>query len=353
MQVTYTFPATKGIQAGKEFYTATIQYKYLIRLFRFDGEDVPAELRAQRKLNEGRAEGIGSYMIENSDSYVLPAITASCDRSMTFEQVHPEHAVGLLRIPLDATLLINDGQHRRKGIEIAVQENPALVDESVSVTIFFDGGLRHAQQLFSDINSNACKPSGSINALYDLRNPFSAWVMSILEQRPAIKRRIDMEAASPSKTSSNLWSLVAFHNFVTLLTGANAKNIKKQPNLPAITARVLDFIGSLEAIPMWKAMVAGTISAEEMREQYVISHAVFLHALAVMGSHVADVSQLAGLAQVDPAKASPAWNNRCVVQGKMRKTSDGVKSTAAVLMKLCGLELTGEILALDGLCSRG
>lgn len=346
------FPATKGRQAGRDFFTATIPYKYITRLFSFNGEEVPADLRAQRKLNDARAIAIGEYITQNLDTYVLPAITASCDQSMTFEQISEIHPVGILHIPMDAKLLINDGQHRRKGIEFALRENPALAEESVSVTIYYDRGLSAAQQVFSDINSNASKPSGSINALYDLRNPFSRWVMGILDQRPLIKARIDMEAASPAKSSSNLWSLVAFHTFISTMTGANAKNIGKQPNLQAVTARVLAFLDGLETIPLWKGMLSGEMSAESMREQYVISHAVFLHALGLLGSHIADASQLAGLAQVDPNKSSKQWQDRCVVQGKMRKTTDGVKSTACVLMDLCGIELPEDMKTLDALCRR-
>lgn len=114
---------------------------------------MPAELRAQRNLNETRAKAIANYILSNPD-YVLPAITASCDASMTFDLLNEQHAVGLLQIPLDATLLINDGQHRRRGIEIALQDNPSLADHAVSVTIFYDRGLHASQQMFADINSN-------------------------------------------------------------------------------------------------------------------------------------------------------------------------------------------------------
>lgn len=351
MNVTYTFPATRGYQAGKTFFTATIPFKFLVRLFKFDDESVPADLRAQRKLNDGRASAIAEYILANPTSFVLPAITASC-ASMTFSPVSEEFEIGLLQIPLDACLLINDGQHRRKGLEIAMRENPTLADQSISVTLFYDQGLHASQQMFSDINANACKPSGSINALYDLRNPFSRWILDILAKRPQIKARVDMEAANPAKKSSNLWSLVAIHTFVSLLTGVNEKNIGKLSNLDGKTEQVVTFLDALSAIPFWQPMLAGTMSAEEVRERFVISHAVFLHALGVLGSRVSDPAMLSGLAQVDPEKSSPMWQGRCVLQGKMRKTTDGVKSTAAVLMKLCGIDLTDDLAKLDALCTR-
>lgn len=353
MSYNYTFPATRGVQAGKDFFTATVPFKCLVQMFRFDDEYVPAALRAQRNLNEVRAKAIANYIQDNPSTYVLPAITASCDSSMSFQPLSAEYEVGLLHIPLDACLLINDGQHRRRGIELALQENPALADHAVSITLFFDQGLHASQQMFSDINGNSSRPSGSLSALYDLRNPYSRWILDILDRRPAIKARIDMEASSPPKKSSNLWSLVAFHTFINLLTGVNERNVKSLASLDKKTDEVLAFIDALDCIPLWKSMLNGGMSAEQTREQYVISHAVFLHALGILGAHVSDPAQLSLLSKVDPAKSSQQWQNRCVIQGKMRKTTDGVKSTAASLMKLCEIPLPDDIAALDSLCEQG
>lgn len=350
--INYQLPATKGTQAGKEFFTATIPFKFLVRMFKFDEESVPADLRAQRKLNEQRAQAIADYILSNQDSYVLPAITASCDRSMRFENLVPGHEVGLLSIPIDACLLINDGQHRRMGIALALREAPELAEHSISVTLYFDRGLRACQQMFADINSRATKPSGSLNALYDLRNPFARWVMDILGRRPAIRCRIDMENASPSKNSPHLWSLIAFHKFVGMLTGVSEKNIGRLPDLEAKTREVVEFLDALGVIPFWTPMLEGKIAAETMREQYIISHAVFLHALAVLGAHTADLRCLQGLAGIDPAKSSPLWQGRSVINGKMRKTSDGVNATAAVLMRFCAVSPPELIARLDALCSQ-
>lgn len=353
MNVSYTFPATRGIQAGKPFFSTTVAFKYLVRLFRFDDEFVPAQLRAQRTLNETRAKGIADYILSNPDTYVLPAITASCDASMKFTPMSDEHAIGILQIPITATLLINDGQHRRRGIELALQENPLLADHAVSVMIMFDQGLEFSQQIFSDINSRASKPSGSLNALYDLRNPFARWILDILEKRPAYKARIDMENASPGKKSPQLWSLVAFHAFINMLTGVNEKNIKSLASLDKKTEEVLVFLDRLNTIPLWSGMLNGEMSAESVRDNYIVSHAVFLHALGTFGAYVCDLAQLDGLAKVDPSKASDLWKGRSVVAGKMIKTTTGVKSTAVQLMKLCGITLPEDFAAIDALCEGG
>jgi len=348
--VTFTFPATGGEQAGRPYFAAIVPFKHLGRMFRFDEESVPATLRAQRVLNEGRAKAIAEYILNNPDSYVLPAITASCDQSMTFESLSEEHKVGLLKIPLDATLLINDGQHRRRGIELALQSNPNLADHSVSVSLFYDQGLHASQQMFADINSHATKPSGSLNALYDLRNPFARFTLNLLDKRPAFRNKIEMEAAAPGKKSPQLWSLVAFQLFITIATGMNARNFSSYKDIPDQEARLLDFLDRCEDIPYWKPMLQGTMSAEDVRERYVISHAVFLHALGHLAGHLKDLTRMDNLQTLDPAKDSPMWENRCVVHGKMLKTTNGIKATAAVLLKTCGVPLPQDIADLDAIC---
>lgn len=353
MNVSYTFPATRGTQAGKDFFSTTVAFKYLVRLFRFDDEFVPAQLRAQRTLNETRAKAIAQYILDNPDTYVLPAITASCDASMVFQPMSEEHAIGILQIPITANLLVNDGQHRRRGIELALLENPLLADHAVPVMIMFDQGLAYSQQIFSDINSNSSKPSGSLNALYDLRNKYSRWILDILEKRPAYKARIDMENASPGKKSPHLWSLVAFHSFINHLSGVTERNIETLANLDRMTEEVLAFMDKLDTIPLWSAMLKGEMSAESVRDNYIISHAVFLSALGILGTYTKDLSQLDGLANVDPSKASDLWKGRSVVAGRMVKTSTGVRSTAAQLMNLCGIPLPADLAAINDLCEGG
>jgi DNA sulfur modification protein DndB len=174
--------------------------------------------------------------------------------------------------------------------------------------------------------------------------------MDILDRRPAIKGRIDMENASPGKLSSKLWSLVAFHTFVNLLTGLNGRNMKSLPSAAKKADQVVEFLDALDAIPMWQAMLKGNVSGPEVREQYIISHAVFLHALGVFGTHIRNTSQMEGLKNIDPNKSSTMWDGRCVIHGKMRKTTDGVKSAAAVMMRLCDITMPEDVQAIDDLC---
>lgn len=373
-EFTYTFPAVAGVQAGRSYYAAQVPYGALVKLFTFDEDTLPAHLRAQRVLNERRAEDIGAYVTENPHDYVLPAITASVSAEMSFEPVAVHGAsgrIGLLHIPMDATLLINDGQHRRRGIEHAIAGRPALRDETITVTIFFDQGLERSQQMFADINGKQVKPSSAINALYDRRDPFNAWALSVMAILPGVSARIDTENSTVAAKSYKLWSLVSFKKFLSTLTGLNAKNITEtdERTLREIDEFLVTFFEQCSRhIPKWSAMISGDIPAFDVREQFVIGHAVWLEALAVFARRalftghlmnhgrtdegvikpgIAIWEVMEALAKVDVRRTSLMWSNRCVVLGKMQKTTDGIKSTAARLMRLANVRLPEDLEALD------
>src|SRR5690606_40460868 len=83
-QYVHSFPAVRGIQAGRPCYIAMCPMRLVPKIFVFDEEEVPPELRAQRKLNKARIPEISSYLIENKKDYTLSAITASIDARVDF-----------------------------------------------------------------------------------------------------------------------------------------------------------------------------------------------------------------------------------------------------------------------------
>jgi len=67
----YSFPAIRGIQAGREYYTTMCPLNLIPTLFKFDDEDLPPELRAQRVLYKGRIPQISRYITENTNNYIF------------------------------------------------------------------------------------------------------------------------------------------------------------------------------------------------------------------------------------------------------------------------------------------
>jgi DNA sulfur modification protein DndB len=162
----YVFSALKGMQAGREYYVGMCPLKLIPKIFLFDEDELPAELRAQRGINRSRVPEIARYLIENPNEYVFSSITASMDCEARFEPIgNKDSLLGRLTIPMTARFIINDGQHRRAAIEAAIKERPELGDETISVVFFQDGGLRRSQQMFADLNKHAVRPTKSIGIL--------------------------------------------------------------------------------------------------------------------------------------------------------------------------------------------
>lgn len=72
----HSFPAVRGMQAGRPCYIAMCPMRIISTLFKFDEEEVPPELRAQRTLNKSRIPEISSYLIDNPNNYTLSSLTA-------------------------------------------------------------------------------------------------------------------------------------------------------------------------------------------------------------------------------------------------------------------------------------
>ena len=135
MEFSYSFPAVRGIQAGREYYISMVPLKLLPRLFPSDDEIVPPEYRAQRRINESRIPEIKRYILENRTNYVFSALSAAINGEHKFVPYADGHA-GILTVSLEAIFLINDGQHRKTAIEEAINEDPTLENETISVVFF-------------------------------------------------------------------------------------------------------------------------------------------------------------------------------------------------------------------------
>lgn len=78
----FVFPAVKGIQAKREYFTAMVPLEIIPKIFQFSDEELPPEIKAQRVLNKARIPEIRDYIINNPDSYVFSSLTVSVDGDM-------------------------------------------------------------------------------------------------------------------------------------------------------------------------------------------------------------------------------------------------------------------------------
>src|SRR5436309_10670450 len=102
----YVFSALRGRQAGREYYVAMCPLKLIPKIFLFDEDEIPPELRAQRTLNRARVPEIARYLVENPKEYVFSAITACVDAEVRFEPYGIDAVqIGKLHVPMTARFI--------------------------------------------------------------------------------------------------------------------------------------------------------------------------------------------------------------------------------------------------------
>ncbi|MFI7481065.1 DNA sulfur modification protein DndB [Kocuria sp. M1R5S2] len=350
MDFSVSFPAMRGIQAGREFYVIMCPLRYLPRLFHFDEEDVPAELRAQRALNRNRVPALVHYILDNRQDYVFSSLTACVDGAMTFEaqeETGHAHRLGVLHLSMDSHFLINDGQHRRAAIEEAMRADPSLAEETIPIVIFADEGLARSQQMFADLNRHAVRPAKSIGVLYDHRDDDSGIARLIVLQSEFFRSIVEMERSALSKRSRKLFTLSAIYNATqVLLAGSRFETVEEAA---AVARRYWE--AAAHHFPDWHAVQRGELSAGTARSEFIHSHGIALHALGRVGNTLirdhpdADQwqDQLAGLAGIDWRRSNESlWEGRALIGGRVSKATNNVVLTTNVLRAALGQELTPD-----------
>ncbi|PCH58902.1 MAG: DNA sulfur modification protein DndB [Burkholderiaceae bacterium] len=341
----HIFPAVRGMQAGKPCYVAMCPMRIVPKLFKFDEEEVPPELRAQRILNRSRVPEIATYLIDNPTNYTLSSLTASVDAMVSFEPMADTgygQNIGTLSIPMDAQILINDGQHRRAAIEQAIRENPEIGHDNISVLFYIDEGLSRSQQMFADLNKHAVRPSDSISTLYDLRDIISDLGRYTQKKVHVFSRLTELEKSSISNRSTKLFTLSSIKNATkTLLQKGNKDVVSKEEKGAAV-----EFWNEV-AVNMsdWQLAVNKKVVTSDLREQYIHAHAVMLQAMGAVGADLLTKNEktwkktLNKLKKIDWARANNDWEGRAMVQGRISKARINVLLTGNYIKQHLGLKL--------------
>jgi DNA sulfur modification protein DndB len=348
----YVFPAIRGVQAGREYYVTMCPLRLIPRLFVFDEEELVPELRAQRTLNKARVPEIARYIVDNASSYVFSALTASVDAEIHFDaEGDGDTRVGTLTIPMEARFVINDGQHRRAAIQQALTENPELGDETIAIVLFLDIGLERCQQMFADLNRYAIRPAKSLGVLYDHRDEMSAITRLVVFRSPFFRDLTETESSNLSARSRKLFTLSALHTATkSLLDGIEEPSIERRVDLAATYWEAV-----AKQFPEWSQVRDRTVSAGEIRCDFISSHGIVLHALGKAGNAMLRESsdpaswerRLRKLQSLDWHRVSPEWEGRATLGGRVSKGSANVLLTTAAIRRALGMSLPPEEERLD------
>lgn len=345
----YVFPAIRGVQAHREYYVSQCPLRLIPRLFEFDEADLPAEVRAQRMINRSRLPEIASYMAENRDSYVFSALTASVDADVKFDLIPgltDSSRLGLLRIPMTARFVINDGQHRRGAIELALEADPTLGDETIAVVFFLDRGLERSQQMFADLNRYAVRPSSSLGVLYDHRDPWSNVARAVVSESALLRDLVEKEKTSLAPRSRKLFTLSA----IRIATKALFAGRNETDHDLTVQQATSFWDGISHAFPEWTLVHNNQLAAGEVRTDFIHPYGTVLHSLGRLGNSILAndlevdwVSVGRRLGELDWSKDNRAlWDGRAMIAGRVSKANNNVVLTTNALKKHLGLPLSPE-----------
>lgn len=343
---TYNFPAVKGLQAGTEYFVAMCPLKLIPKIFLFNDDVLPPQYRAQRMINKSRIPEMVKYIIDNPSDYVFSSLTASIDGDAEFHPISIESPnIGFLVVSMEASFIINDGQHRRAAIEEAIKIHTDLNSETISVVFYRDKGLQKSQQMFSDLNKHAINTTKSIGILYDSRDQLATVTKDIINQVPLLRKFTDMESSSLSKYSPKLFTLSGIYD-------TNNQLIKKQKKITAKDIKTLltFWVTLCNGMSEWKQVNDKALSASNLRLNYIHTHGVVLAAIGMVGHYLlvnkySDWTQyIESLDTLDWSRTNLIdWQGRSIRgNGNISKSNNNITLTCIKIKQKLNLPLSSD-----------
>ncbi|WP_180052915.1 MULTISPECIES: DNA sulfur modification protein DndB [unclassified Acinetobacter] len=342
----FEFVAMQGIQARNAFYIIMVPLKFVPKFFKFDDNSLPPSLRAQRTLNKSRIPQISRYITENPEEYILSSLCACVDGEVKFEPSEVSNNIGKLKISMDATVLINDGQHRRAAIEEAIKVKPYLGDETISVVLYADQGLKRSQQMFADLNMHAVKPAQSIKLLFNHRDEQTHITKSVIEAIPLFSEYTDFEKSSISNRSTKVFTFSSIHQATKELLTFKNNHLNTDDAIHLATQFWQEVI---QYIPGWLDLLEDKTSSYHLRQNYVHAHGIALQALARVGNILLQEypenwqNHLSKLIHVEWSRSNLGiWDGRALVAGKINKSRNNLILVTNYIQKVLGIPLSDE-----------
>ncbi|GKX55237.1 hypothetical protein SOASR030_13490 [Leminorella grimontii] len=315
------------------------------KIFSFDENEVPPELRAQRTLNKARIPEMVRYLLENPNDYVFSALTASIAINVQFDEFPGSSNLGMLRVPMEAQILINDGQHRRKAIEDALEERPELGQDNIPVLFFVDEGLKRSQQMFADLNKYAIRPSPSLSSLYDHRDASSSLARYLAMSVEPFVGLTELEKSNISMLSNKLFTLSSIKQATRALLGKDPKEGDFEESSQIATYY---WQAIFRVMPDWQLAAKKEVSPAQLRQEYVHAHGIGLQALGLLGNTLLTnypdqwSQKIAELKTFNWRKNNPELIKRAMQHGKLSKTSTAIQLTCNALKQALSIPLTPE-----------
>jgi len=347
----YSLPGILGHQGKYDYYLIQCPARLLSRLFLFNEPDVPIELRRGRSTDPSSVADVITYFMSNQESYTIAPLIATVDDAVKFEPMNDEILeIGQIRIPINARMIIQDGQHRREAIQQLLSKSILIGDDTIPIMLIPDPLLDRSATLYTHFNRYQIQPTLSKRVLHD-HSDLATLSRQLIDEVPLFQDRTELEKTTISNRSTALFTISAIYQATEALLDIKREDTVDTEQI-AIAQQFWRQLGA--TIPEWQKIINREMTAAYSRKNYVHSHTVTLLAIGMAGrdlikSYPGDWNErLRILEQVDWAKANTSlWEGRAMVRGKMSKTHDSVKLTAIAIKQMFGLELSKQDQALE------
>lgn len=334
-------PAVRGAQGGRECYLSAIPLRHVPQVFAAAAGALAMQAAGKRRVHE-----LARYVLANPAQYCLPPLVACVDGEVEFQRGgDAKTSIGTVRIGMDARIAVNDGGRVIAAIAAVVEANPKLREDTISVVLIPDAGLKRSKQVFADLARYSIRESASLKLLYDQRSEAAQLAKAVMRAVPVFAELTETKKSSISNRSTKLFTLSAIHSAVqALVAGLSIEDSEEKVRLGA------EFWTEVSnRIPAWQLAKDRKVTTAELRRDYIHAHALALAAIARAGNQLLREfrrnwkAKLKPLSTLDWSRANAAlWEGRAMNAGRLSKRNVNVILTGNLIKQHLGLELSPE-----------
>ncbi len=336
-----TLSAVRGVQGGRAHYLSAVPFRHVMQIFGAAG-GATAELA--QAASKKRVRELVQRLLDDPNTYALPPLIACIDGKLEFRGSNVEN-VGTVQFGMGSHIAVNDAGESIPAIAAAVAANPKLADDTLSVILIPDPGLKGSRQIFSNLARNAAHNSPSLRLLYDQRGEAALLAKGVMRAVPVFAELTETKKSSISNRSTKLFTLSAIHSALqTLFTGLKIDDLKEKTRL---AAEFWTEVGS--RIPAWQLAKDHKVATAELRRDFIHAHALALAAIARAGNQLLRdyprtwKNKLKKLSTFDWSRANAAqWEGRAMNAGRLSKRNVNVILTGNLIKQHLALELSSD-----------
>ena len=339
--------ALKGRMGNTDYYLTNATFGEVARMVRYkeNDKDWPPELKQQRPLNSTRVKNfMVPYLVENEDHFYSALVVehirpGEINHEVKFVPDQNDSSSGWVEMEGTESLETQDGQHRLKSIELAVEQSPELSKETISLIIVPHKTISVSQQRFSDLNKNAKPTPKSLNVMFEQREEAALLAKNLAKMSPYLLERVNMSGSNLSKRSPHIVTIATLYEAVKVVEPTLDGDLSDKTE-----QLVLYWNTTLAALPDFERLREGDCTPGEIRSKYVYASGLGFEALAEVIRTAAEsypekwqgiLSQ--GLPRINWLLSNPDWEGVALVGGRIAIARAPRRRTATLIKHLLGL----------------